>query len=192
MLVARSSRLFLFWLLSVGGLSAWAVAPAAAQDAATRRLLKTADRAARRGHPGEAAQRYQQVLLAQPNDLEANFTYGSFLLARKRELETARQCLRKVYEKNSSYNPQLAFRLGRAHHLLGQYAEAVPLFEAAVQALRNTPSADDLLEEDGPELRLLDAHHRFSASALLLQSRKELDECRAALELQGVRLPPAE
>ena len=189
---ALSSRLPLFWLLGAGALCAWPVAPAAAQQASTRRLLNQAERTARHGHPDEAAQKYQQVLLADPNNLEANFGYGSFLLTRKRELETARQCLRKVYDQNPGYNPQLAFRLGQAYHLLSQYAEAVPLFETAVQALRNTPSADDLLEEDGPELKLLDTHHRFSASALLLQSRKELDECRAALAMQQERPQPAD
>lgn len=192
MRIFRSSRIFLSFLLGVGGLNGWATSPAVGQGSSTRRLLKHADHAARRGRADEAVQLYQQVLLVQPNDLESNFGYGSFLLTQKRELETARQCLRKVYDQNPGYNPQLAFRLGRTLHLSGQYAEAVPLFEAAVQALRNTPSADDLLEEDGPELRILDAHHRFSASALLLQSRKELDECRAALELQQERPMPAE
>lgn len=192
MLLIRSSRIFVFWLLGAAALGGWGTVPAAAQDGGSRRSLKNAERAARGGRGDEAAQIYQKVLLAQPNDPEANFGYGSFLLSRERELETARECLKKVYDVNPSYNPQLAFRLGRTLHLLGKYTEAVPLFEAAVQSLRNTPSADDLLEEDGPELRLLDASRRFSASALLLQSRKELDECRAALELQLERPMPAE
>ena len=192
MRIPRTFRFFPVWLLGVGGLSGWSNGPVAAQDGATRRLLKHADHSARRGRANEAAQLYQQVLLAQPNDLEANFGYGSFLLSQKRELETAHQCLRKVYDQNPGYNPQLAFRLGRTMHLSGKYADAVPLLEAAVQALRNTPSADDLMEEDGPELRVLDVNHRFSASALLLQSRKELDECRAAIALQEDRPMPAE
>ncbi len=193
MLRTRSSQLLFLLLLNTGGFGGWSALPAAAQDGSTtRRLLKQADRAARHGRDNEAAQLYQQVLLAQPGDLEANFNYGSFLLSQKREIETARQCLRKVYDQNPNYNPQLAFRLGRTLHLSSKYADAVPLFEASVLALRNTPSADDLMEEDGPELRVLDANHRFSASALLLQSRKELDECRAALELQKERPMPAE
>ena len=195
MLAPRFLFRSIFHLLSLTGLGVWSAAmpgTALAQDGTARRLIKRADRAARRAHPVEAAALYQQVLLREPGNLEANFGYGSFLLSQKRDLATARQCLRTVYDQNPSFNPQLAFRLGRVMHLSSQYAEAVPLFEAAVLALRNTPSADDLLEEDGPELRVLDVNHRFSASALLIQSRKELEECRSALALQQGQPLPAE
>ncbi len=193
MRIPRSFQAFLFSLIGAAGISGSAAgASATAQDGNIHRLLRQADRAARQEHANEAARLYQQVLLAQPNDIEANFGYGSFLMSQKRELASAYQCLRKVYDQNPTYNPQLSFRLGRTLHLLGKYDEAAPLLETAVRALRNTPSADDLGEEDSPEMRFLDANHRFSASALLLQSRKELDECRNALALQQERSQPAD
>lgn len=189
---SRLPRITLFYWLCAGWLVAWPVARAQAQDVSMRRLLNQANRAARRGNAAEAARLYQQVLVGQPTDLEANFGYGSFLVTQRRDLPMATQCLRLVHDTNANYNPQLATRMGQVLHLSAQYAEAIPFFETAVQALRNTPSADDLFEEDGPEMRVIDASHRFSASALLLQSRKELDECRAALDLRAGQPLPAE
>lgn len=168
------------------------LAYAIAQDGDTQSLLRQASRAMRRQHVAEAAALYQKVLQLQADNTEANFGYGSALLQQKKELEAARTALQKAYDLNPQYNPQLAYRLGRAYHLVGRYTEAIPFYEASIKTLRNTPSMDDLMEEDGPELRVLDINYRFSASALLLQSRKEMTECESALALQGRASLPAD
>ncbi len=163
-----------------------------AQDRSLRRSLNRAAHLSHRRQFAEAATLYQQALQQQPDNTEANFGYGSMLLSQRRDLEAARACLQKAFDVNPMYNPQLAFRLGRTLHLTGHYTEAIPAFEASIRTLRNTPSVDDLTEDDGPEIRVLDFDHRFSASALLQQSRKELDECQSALALQGNASGPAE
>lgn len=164
---------------------------ARAQDGNAEQLLRRASRAMHRQKLAEAATLYRQVLQIQADNTEANFGYGSALLQQKKDLDAARASLQKTYELNPQYNPQLPYRLGRAHHLTGKYAEAIPFYEASIKTLRNAPSIDDL-EEDGPELRVLDINYRFSASALLLQSRKELVECESAIALQGRASLPAD
>lgn len=174
--------LSLIGLPVTGGLLAQEIAP----------LLRQGARAARHGRISQATSLYKQALQSQPENVEANFSYGSLLLQQHLDPESARQALQRVYDLNPQYNPQLAFRLGRARHLTGHFPEAIEMYEAAMRTLRNTVSVDDLYEDDGADLRSLDADHRFSASELILYCRKGVQECESAQALRTAPAAPAE
>ncbi len=172
--------------------ASWNRVGIAQQVPVTKGTLRTAARLERRGRSVEALAIYQALHAQQPDQPAVSFAYASLLLQQRQQLETARALFARVQEQNPQFNPQLGYRLARTQHLVGQYAEASATYEAAMRGLRNTPSMDDLSEEDGPDIRSLDASHRFSASELILLCRKGVTECQAALAMKTERFQPIE
>ena len=159
-----------------------------AQNREAARTIRKANKMAKRGHKVEATNLYWQAVREQPEDAAANFALGSFLLENRINLDAAQQYLGKAYELKPDLHPQLAYRYAQAQHLNRHYAEAIPLYQASMQTLRNTVSLDDALEYEDNDLTL-SAEQQFSASDLIQRCRKQITECESALAMMTQAAP---
>jgi len=96
-----------------------------AQD--TKLLLRTGDKSLRNRHYRKALPFYNQVLKTDPENLEALYKSGICNLYRYSK-ENALLNFQKVYSKDSTYDKNLYYWLGRAYHQNYKFPEALKFY----------------------------------------------------------------
>jgi len=90
-------------------------------------LLHTGDKSLRNRHYRKALPLYNQVLKTDPENLDALYGAGICNLFRYSK-ESALQNFEKIYSKDSLYNKNLYYWLGRAYHQNYQFSDALKYY----------------------------------------------------------------
>lgn len=128
-----------------------------------------------------AIELYQQLLKTDPDNLEYNYQIGLCYLNSDSK-KAALTHLKKVYDKDPNYNPNLEFMLGQAYHYLGDFEEAKKHYQAAQQnykGIKEKLTSDNQLKAKEKEQKLADNER------LLLESTKKAQECDHGIAFEG-------
>jgi outer membrane protein OmpA-like peptidoglycan-associated protein/tetratricopeptide (TPR) repeat protein len=154
-----------------------------AQDTekALARISKDAETTMQYHEYETAIELYQQLLKAKPDDLEYNYQIGVCYLNTSTR-RTAYNHLKKVYDKNASYKPELEYYLGQAYQYKNEYSEAKTHFEKGksnLEQLKSSINGNADLKGKEKEEKLAEV------SKLLADCEKRIQECESGIQFES-------